>query len=211
VARKMSLVRRYLSTDAVFLEIGPGDCSFAFEVARHVKEVYAVDVSAEISRRTASPANFRLILSDGCTVPAPEHAITIAYSNQLMEHLHPDDALEQLRNIYRVLAPGGAYICITPNRVSGPHDVSGHFDPVACGLHLREYSYAELSQLLKSVGFSKLVGYVGGRGLYARFPMALLLAGEWVLKCLPLRLRQRIARSIPGRGLLGITLVAIRA
>jgi hypothetical protein len=31
-----------------------------------------------------------------------------------MEHLHPEDAFEQLRNIIRALAPGGRYVCITP-------------------------------------------------------------------------------------------------
>jgi hypothetical protein len=57
-----------------------------------------------------------------------------------MEHLHPEDALEQLQKIRRTLARGGVYVCITPNRVNGPHDVSGLFDDEARGLHLREYS-----------------------------------------------------------------------
>ena len=62
-----------------------------------------------------------------------------------MEHLHPDDALEQLQNIYSALVPGGIYLCITPNRLSGPQDVSRDFDMVATGFHLKEYTISELS------------------------------------------------------------------
>jgi len=60
------------------------------------------------------PANFTLIISDGCSIPAQRNSVDVAYSNQLMEHLHPDDALEQVHNVLDVLKPGGVYICITP-------------------------------------------------------------------------------------------------
>jgi predicted SAM-dependent methyltransferase len=50
-----------------------------------------------------------------------------------MEHLHPDDAFEQLKQIYTALTPGGLYICTTPNRLTGPHDVSKYFDETAAG------------------------------------------------------------------------------
>jgi SAM-dependent methyltransferase len=121
--------------------------------------VYALDVSAEITRTDTLPANFSLILSDGTTIDVPPDSITVAYSNQLMEHLHPDDALEQLSNIYRALAPGGIYICVTPNRLTGPHDISRHFDPVATCLHLKEYTNTELMALLRRVGFRKADQY----------------------------------------------------
>jgi hypothetical protein len=64
----------------------------------------------------------------------------VAYSYQLMEHLHPGDALEQLVNIYQALKRDSVYCCVTPNRISGPHDISVYFDTVAQGLHLKEYS-----------------------------------------------------------------------
>jgi predicted SAM-dependent methyltransferase len=37
-------------------------------------------------------------------------SVDLAYSNQLMEHLHPDDASEQLANVYRALKPGGVTV-----------------------------------------------------------------------------------------------------
>ncbi len=208
--RKMALVGRYLRPDAAFLEIGPGDCALAFAAAKRVRSVTAVDVSAEIAGRTDQPANFELVISDGTSVPVADGSIDVVYSNQLMEHLHPEDAVEQLRNIYRALRPGGAYICITPNRVSGPHDVSGYFDRVATGFHLREYTYAELLALCRAVGFRRFHAYAGGEGLYVRCPLALLRLGEACLGRLPWPVRKTLARSRPGRAFLGIDLVAFK-
>jgi SAM-dependent methyltransferase len=116
-AAQMQWLKYFISDDMTFLEIGPGDCSLSFEVAKFVKRVYAVDVSEKITLTKSYPKNFQLIISDGTSIPIPLGIINLAYSNQLMEHLHPDDALEQLRNIYCSLMPGGRYICITPNRL----------------------------------------------------------------------------------------------
>lgn len=156
VSAHLRLLKRFLRPECTFLEIGPGDCSLSFEVARLVRKVYAVDVSNEITRSATKPGNFELIISDGCSIPVPKNSVNVAYSNQLMEHLHPDDALDQLRNIYAALAPGGIYICMTPNRLSGPHDISRYFDEVATGFHLKEYTTTELANIFKQVGFSKV-------------------------------------------------------
>ena len=113
------------------------------------------------------------MLSDGCTVPVPADSVTLAYSFQVMEHIHPDDALEQLRNLFTAIAPGGSYMCVTPSRLNGPHDVSKFFDPVARGFHLKEYTNAELARLFRAVGFSRVVPYAGFRGRYLRLPIVL--------------------------------------
>ena len=83
-----------------------------------------------------------------------------------MEHLHPDDAFEQLENIYRALTPGGVYICVTPNRLSGPHDISSLYDEVATGFHLKEYSISELHSLFRRVGFSRIRVHFGIKEKY---------------------------------------------
>jgi len=131
----------------------------------------------------------------------PPGSVTVAYSNQLMEHLHPDDAREQLRNIFEALAPGGRYVCLTPNRLNGPHDVSRHFDETATGFHLKEYTIGELRTLFKQAGFSTVDLYLGGKGFYRGFPLCLppLRRG---LSNLPISLRKAIARSLPVRALL---------
>ena len=91
--------------------------------------------------------------------------MTLAYSFQVMEHIHPDDALEQLRNLFAALAPGGSFFCVTPNRLNGPHDVSKFFDLEARGFHLKEYTITELEALFREVGFRKVEARLrfGGR------------------------------------------------
>ena len=145
VSAQIKLFKHLLGKEITFLEVGPGDCALSLEVTKYVKQVYAVDVSDEITKDLTPPKNFRLILSDGCNIPVPKNSVDVAYSHQLMEHLHPNDAFEQLQNIYNVLTPGGIYICITPNRLSGPHDISKYFDTMASGFHLKEYTVSELS------------------------------------------------------------------
>jgi len=177
----------------VFLEIGAGDCTTSLAVAEFVKKVYALEVSEEITKSLISPQNFELILFNGCSIPLPAASISIAYSHQVMEHLHPDDALEQLANIHNILMSQGIYICVTPNRLSGPHDISKYFDLVATGFHLKEYTNTELSNLFKQVGFSKVRTYVGAIGIYIRFPLFLLKLLEDLLDRLPRRLSRVMA------------------
>ena len=75
-----------------------------------------------------------------------------------MEHLHPDDAIVQLTNIKNALTNGGKYICITPNRINGPHDISRYFDKEASGFHLKEYTFTDLNKIFKNIGFSTVCG-----------------------------------------------------
>ena len=173
VSPQMRLLRPFLHPQTVFLEVGPGDCALSLAVAQRVKKVYAVDVSAGLVQASRYPANFELRLSDGINIPVPANRVHVAYSNQMMEHLHPEDALEQLQHIYEALVPGGVYLCITPNRLSGPWDISRHFDQVATGFHLKEYKLAELAAIFRAAGFARVetfLSYLGYR-LSPRLPL----------------------------------------
>ena len=211
VRDRMASVSGLLGGAKTVLEVGPGDCAFSFAIAPHVGEVIAVDVSSEITRHTAVPGNFRLLLSDGTSIDVPPGSVDLVYSDQLMEHLHPDDAMEQLKNIATAIRPGGAYLCRTPNRLSGPHDVSGHFTDVAEGFHLREYSLHELARMLRDVGLARQRILVGGLGHYVNWPLWPVLAFESVLEALPRVVRRGIARSAAGRALLGVRLIGYKA
>lgn len=208
VDHRLALLKDYLTPDATYLEIGPGDCSLAIEVAKHVLKVYAVDVSEEIAKDVVLPGNLELIISDGCSIPVPESSINVAYSDQLMEHLHPDDAMDQLQNIHRALAPRGVYICITPNRLSGPHDVSQYFDDVATGFHLKEYTLTELLRIFRDVGFRRFQVLVGARGSHALVPTSLPQTLEFLLEKAGGRFGRKAARRLPLRLILGVKLIA---
>ncbi|OHC71256.1 MAG: hypothetical protein A2045_01920 [Rhodocyclales bacterium GWA2_65_20] len=210
IRSQMRFLGRFLTPHTCFLEVGPGDCALSFSVAEIARRVLAIDVSAEITRAATTPANFELILSDGSSIPVPRDSIDVAYSNQLMEHLHPDDALEQLRNIHGALIAGGAYICITPNALTGPHDISKYFDATATGFHLKEYTVSELSKLFTQAGFSKVRTFFGARGIYVPIPVRLLMLCESFLSLLPSTVSRPIAHSTPFRLLFNVRLVGIK-
>jgi len=205
----LAFLGRALTPQAVLMEVGAGDCALALRAARQVARVYAVDVSPEIARVPVSE-NVKLVLCDGVSIPVPAASVDVAFSNQLMEHLHPDDAAAQLRSIHRSLKDGGSYFCITPNRLYGPRDVSAHFDPVATGLHLKEYCARELHALLKRAGFRDVRFYCGARGWYARIPYLALAAAETILEVLPWKLRKRLADTAPARAALGLYVEAVK-
>lgn len=210
VERQVRLIGRFLDAESVVLEIGAGDCALSKALAPTVQRVYALDVSDEIFRDIELPKNVTTVLSDGLNIPVPAATVSVAYSNNLMEHLHPEDAMEQLRNIAVALEPGGKYVCITPNRMSGPHDISRGFDETATGFHLREYSVRELRNLLQEAGFSRVRVLLGGRGRYlSALPLPSELV-EWGLERLPGATRRRVARGLLMNAILGIRVVASR-
>lgn len=210
ISAQSKFIEKFIHTGSTYLEVGPGDCSLAIYLANSVRRVYAIDVSDEIVKGINPPLNFEFILSDGTSIPVPPAVVDVAYSNQLMEHLHPDDALEQLENVYRALAQRGAYICITPNRLNGPHDISRYFDDIATGFHLKEYTSSELRRLFKSVGFSHVMYYVGVRGRFIKLPVFVIDGYESALGSLPDRVRKAIVRHRVFSLLLDIRLVAVK-
>jgi SAM-dependent methyltransferase len=136
--------------------------------------------------------------------------VNVAFSYQLVEHLHPVDAREHVANVYKALAPGGVYVCVTPNRLNGPHDISKYFDTQASGFHMKEYTTWELASLLRSAGFSSVRLLFGARGHFMQLPPAPVRQLEKVLSPLPRAVRMRVARGPVLRQLLGVTIVATK-
>ncbi|MGI9257777.1 MAG: class I SAM-dependent methyltransferase [Gammaproteobacteria bacterium] len=206
VRRSIRLFGKRLRSDSVFLEIGPGDCALSAEVASAADRVVAVDVSTEIPNKDL-PSNVEFVVSDGSSIDMPEASVDIAYSNQLMEHLHPDDAEQQLTSIYRVLKSGGRYYCITPNRLTGPHDISSYFDSEATCFHLREYSNEELVELFRAAGFRKVLTYIGKQGIYIRVPLFLKIWTERLIVRIPRPIRRPLSNFFLTRLILRIVIV----
>ncbi len=192
VTAQYRLLRRFLTRESTFLEIGAGDCAVSLRACADAGQVIAADVSDAITSGEKRPSNFRLVLFDGCELGLPDASVDVAYSNQVIEHLHPEDAVTQLRSILRVLKPGGAYVCVTPNRVNGPHDVSRFFDKEATGFHMKEYTHGELAALMRQVGFVDPQAVVGVKGKFAAVPVPVMRAVDAGASLLPRALRRRL-------------------
>ena len=210
MATQLRLLERYLQTESVFLEIGAGDCALALAIADRVQRAYAIDVSTEITAAVPRRENLSVIITDGVSIPVPPASATLAYSNQVLEHLHPDDALDQMRQIYTALSPGGRYVCVTPNRLTGPHDISKYFDTSATGFHLREYTATELAHLMRSAGFESAQMWTTRRGISVRLPWHVVRAAERAIERSPHGRRRRIGRSLPLRVVLECYVVGLK-
>jgi SAM-dependent methyltransferase len=210
IRQDLDFLERFLDASSVYMEIGAGDCALTLRVAEQVAEAHAVEVSETITRDVSRPDNFELHLTDGTHIPLPDDTVTVAFSDQLIEHLHPDDAHAQLREVCRTLAPGGLLVCITPNRIYGPRDISEYFDERATGLHLREYSAREIRALLLDAGFDRVRFYAGARGAFIPMPFFIISAVESVLDRLPYGLRKKLADNPPMRALLGLRVAALK-
>jgi len=204
----LAQLKPYLFDGCTFLEVGAGDCALSARVAARAQDVYAVDISRQAQGEL--PKNVRLVITDGQSIDVPPGTVDLAFSDQLMEHLHPDDALAQLRNIHAALKPGGVYLCVTPNRAYGPSDISAFFDDEARGFHLKEYTVRELRRILADAGFPKTHVYVGARGWFMRAPAFLVEALEATLLALPPKPRRRLGDMKVLRALLGVRVAGIK-
>jgi hypothetical protein len=78
---------------------------------------------------------------------------------------------------------------------------------VANGLHLKEYTNSELSQLFSRVGFRSCRHFAGARGVYIRVSPWLMERSETWIRHVPVRFRKR-SRVL--RILLGVRVVALK-
>jgi len=88
----------------------------------------------------------------------PSGSFDVVFSQEVLEHLHPEDVPGHFAEAFRVLRPNGILAVETPNRRTGPQDISRGFTRVAEGLHLKEWTIWELIQLFQEAGFVKIRG-----------------------------------------------------
>lgn len=82
----------------------------------------------------------------------------LVISNQVVEHLHPDDLIQHFKAVHSIFAEGGRYILSTPHAWYGPWDISKVFKcRRATGMHLKEYTYRELRAGLQAAGFARIL------------------------------------------------------
>jgi 2-polyprenyl-3-methyl-5-hydroxy-6-metoxy-1,4-benzoquinol methylase len=215
-------------------EIGAGRGELVRYLAEQGFICRAAEITSERGERVAGGGHDRLSwgISDGVHLAQfePSGAYDAVLSDQLLEHLHPDDLIDHLQGSFELLRAGGSYVFRTPHRFTGPHDISRVFGQSrACGMHLKEYTFRELIDELKAIGFTRIryvmpprsrliLRWVGIRNKVqleriARMYLVSLLVAERLLSIVPgHRIRFHAARML-GKTVLfrdSIFLAAIR-
>jgi SAM-dependent methyltransferase len=188
-------LRRYVKPGRRVVELGPGSGRVSVLLCSIADHVTMVDVRSTLAAGTAHLPNLSLVVTDGVSARLPQASVDVAFADQLIEHLHPEDALGVHSDIFNALVPGGLLICYTPNRVLGPHDLARYFDEdKPNGLHLVEYSLTELVKFFHKIGFGRVQPLIGGRSIWIPAPLFLLTALERLLDKLPGQQRIRLVR-----------------
>lgn len=199
-------LRRVGPTDEV-LEVGCGLGEQARWFAERCRRYTGIDISEEVlTLRGELPANTDLRIVDAVNLaPFADDSFDVAFSSQLVEHLHPEDVPAHMEEVARVLRPGGRYMLETPNRVTGPHDVSRAFDDVATCFHLKEWTNGELLRVMRAAGFRRFRSPLFRQAAYDKNPRLARLAEfptDWkrpieaLVGRLPVRWRQKLGTAL---------------
>lgn len=155
-------------------EIGSGRGDLIKALAEAGHHCTATELSSERGERWVKDANIRWHTTDGVHLDRyePPDSYNIVISNQVIEHMHPDDLLAHFQGVHAILRPGGSYLLATPHRHMGPCDVSCLFGSSECeGQHLKEYTYREIARVAALAGFRESAALL-------RFPHAMRRFGD---------------------------------
>ena len=137
--------RRLVASSRV-LEVGCGGGYGAQLMASRGFRVTAVDPSMQAVRYSATRyPTVRFAAASGTTLPFAEGAFDAVVSMQVIEHI--DDARAYLRELRRIVRPGGQIVLTTPNRALRLFPLQRPWNPY----HVREYSRRSLSAELSTV------------------------------------------------------------
>jgi len=213
------------------LDVGCSTGSLVVALISRGYNAYGIDLSTDLiararsilAKQTATAPDARFIAGDFLRYDFGASRFDFIYSNDVLEHIHPDEASDFLDKCFSLLRPSGSLCLVTPNRLTGPGDASILRLPRgsrSVGLHLREYSLNELRCLLTECGFCNVSSrlYCAGRGRKStktrEFYTGLKVAAEPLLALLPVAIRVRMmgimaySEVVASRGVQGDSLDA---
>ncbi|RIK91693.1 MAG: methyltransferase type 11 [Proteobacteria bacterium] len=137
-------LERFVPADARLLDLGAGYCSFVNHVRaaeRHALDAYPGFVAfADAGVRTHVGSCTDL------SAFAPR-SLDVVFASNLLEHLGGEELEATLREVVRVLAPGGRFVLVQPNF---RYCVREYFDDYT---HRTVFTHVSLADLLRAHGF----------------------------------------------------------
>ena len=122
------------------LEIGSGEGYGVSELSKKAQKYIAIDkYDTPIDEELKKNNNIEFFEMNVPPLDFPENSVDFIVTFQVIEHIQEDE--EFIKEIYRVLKPGGKLILTTPNRL-----MSLSRNP----WHVREYSPEEMREILNN-------------------------------------------------------------
>src|SRR5437867_4572568 len=117
-ARRVQMLSRHLGPGMNVLELGCGTGYFTRELARSGADVVAIDVSPdllEVAKANSSAPNVRYEIQNAYALSYPDAVFDSVVGSSVLHHL---EIVEAIREIYRVLKPGGTIYFTEPNMLN---------------------------------------------------------------------------------------------
>ena len=153
-------------------EVGSGKGELIRYLASIGHQCRATEITSQRGEKfTKDQPGLSWSISDGVHLNRfePNNHYDVVISDQVIEHIHPDDLLAHFKGVKSILTEKGRYILCTPHVHDGPWDVSRVFKcekPI--GMHLKEYTYRELVKMLKRAGFKDIYTVMLPQGIMGR-------------------------------------------
>ena len=169
------------------LDVGAGFGRHVYECARQGAHAVALDYAADevattrntlgamVAAGEISPESSPGVLrGDATRLPFPDATFDVVITSEVLEHITDDTAA--IREMARVLRPGGRFAASVPARL--PETINWRLSdeyhaPTAVGGHVRIYSQVELAAKLRAAGLD----VTGGHRTHA------LHSPYWWLRC----------------------------
>jgi GT2 family glycosyltransferase/ubiquinone/menaquinone biosynthesis C-methylase UbiE len=140
-----------LAKDKIVLDIACGEGYGSGMLSKHAKQVYGVDINAELiahASKTYGQKNISFLHGSAAAIPLPDQCVDMLVSFETIEHVPADIQTKFVSEAKRVLKPGGLMIISTPDKKNYT-DRYGHHNE----FHLKELYEEEFVALLKT-GFA---------------------------------------------------------
>lgn len=157
--KTVQLFSRELKNQSI-IDFGCGQGYMLQSIARQLNTKYLSGVDVLIPQELKS--HKKIVFQEGNVITyKPTQKFDVAISDNVLEHLVPEDASLHLKSMYEALNDHGKLILIMPNKLFGPADItrikdfshSGKLPPE--GGHVNESTYTDMIEALKAAGFQK--------------------------------------------------------
>ena len=121
VYRRAELIRKHLGNRAIgksCLEVGCGTGKISSAIVDVVGVLTVSDISEKLARQVGETMGVAWMQQDACSLNIPDNSFDVVISSECIEHV-PDPA-KALREMARVLKPGGLIVVTTPNKLWYP-------------------------------------------------------------------------------------------
>lgn len=137
--------QQFVPATSCVLEVGAGYCEFINNIS--AREKIAVDLNPDVRQHAAGEV--QVLVSPSTDLAALDAgSVDVAFASNFFEHLTRPDIVQTMREVARVLRPGGRFLILQPNYRYCFRDYWMFFD------HITALDHHSLAEALETSGFS---------------------------------------------------------